>query len=61
MIQVSLLKAENISVSFEGEKIIEDISLSLSAGETVSLLGVSGAGKTTLFNVLSGLYMPDEG
>ena len=52
MIQVSLLKAENISVSFEGEKIIEDISLSLSEGETVSLLGVSGAGKTTLFNVL---------
>ena len=61
MILVSLLKAENISVSFEGEKIIENISLSLSAGETVSLLGVSGGGKTTLFNVLSGLYAPDEG
>lgn len=61
MIQVSLLKAENISVSFEDEKIIENISLDLSEGETVSLLGVSGAGKTTLFNVLSGLYVPDEG
>ena len=58
---MSLLAAENISVSFEGTKIIEDVTLSLSTGETVSLLGVSGGGKTTLFNVLSGLYTPDEG
>ncbi len=55
------LKAENITVSFEGTKIIENISLSLGEGETVSLLGVSGGGKTTLFNVLSGLYAPDVG
>ena len=58
---MSLLKAENITVSFEGENVIENISLSLSQGETVSLLGVSGGGKTTLFNILSGLYAPDEG
>ncbi len=58
---MSLLKAENIGVSFEGEKIIENVSLSLNEGETVSLLGVSGGGKTTLFNVLSGLLAPDEG
>ncbi|MBQ7117388.1 MAG: ABC transporter ATP-binding protein [Clostridia bacterium] len=58
---MSLLKAENITVSFEGTRIIEKVSLSLEEGETVSLLGVSGGGKTTLFNVLSGLYTPDEG
>lgn len=58
---MSLLKAESITVSFEGEKVIEDVSLSLCEGETVSLLGVSGGGKTTLFNILSGLYSPDEG
>ena len=58
---MSLLKAEGITVSFEGENVIENISLSLSQGETVSLLGVSGGGKTTLFNILSGLYAPDEG
>ena len=58
---MSLLKAENITVSFEGTRIIEKVSLSLEEGETVSLLGVSGGGKTTLFNVLSGLYAPDEG
>ncbi len=61
MIELSLLKAENITVSFEGAKVIENVSLSLDEGETVSLLGVSGGGKTTLFNVLSGLFAPDEG
>ena len=61
MIDLSLLSAENITVSFEGKNVIENASLSLKEGETVSLLGVSGAGKTTLFNVLSGLYAPDEG
>ncbi len=46
-------------MSFEGKKIIEDVSINLKKGEIVSLLGVSGAGKTTLFNVLSGLISPD--
>lgn len=55
------LVAAGISVAYEGEKIIEDVSLTLSEGETVSLLGVSGSGKTTVFNVLSGLLKPQEG
>lgn len=58
---MSLLKAESITVSFEGTNVIENVSLTLNEGETVSLLGVSGGGKTTLFNVLSGLYAPDDG
>jgi len=55
------LYAENITVSFDGERIIENISLTVEKGETVSLLGVSGSGKTTLFNALSGLHAPDSG
>lgn len=55
------LKACNITVSFDGENIIEDVSIHLNEGEIVSLLGVSGSGKTTLFNVLSGLSLPDSG
>lgn len=55
------LTVNNISVSFDGNKIIEDISIELNQGEIVSLLGVSGAGKTTLFNVVSGLLRPDAG
>ncbi len=55
------LTAKGITVSFYGTKIIEDISIELKKDEIVCLLGVSGAGKTTLFNVLSGLLYPDAG
>lgn len=55
------LRAENITKSFEGTDVIKDITVELNEGEVVSLLGVSGGGKTTLFNVLSGLSVPDEG
>ncbi len=56
-----VLKASGITKQFEGESIIEDVSIELHKGEIVALLGVSGVGKTTLFNVLSGLLEPDEG
>ncbi len=55
------LTANNITVSFDGIKIIEDISIKLNKYEIVCLLGVSGGGKTTLFNVVSGLLVPDTG
>lgn len=58
---MALLEIKNVSKSFDGEKIIEDISIELHQGEIVSLLGVSGGGKTTLFNIISGLKMPDQG
>lgn len=57
----NVLTAENISKSFDGTVIIKDIDIYLKENEIVSLVGQSGAGKTTLFNVLSGLYMPDSG
>lgn len=53
------LNAENITRSFDGVRIIENVSIHLNEGEIVSLLGVSGGGKTTLFNILSGLDMPE--
>lgn len=55
------LIANNISMSYADKEIIKDISLEVSEGEIVSLLGVSGVGKTTLFNILSGLLVPDCG
>ncbi len=55
------LTAKNITVSYEGENVIEDINIHLDEGEIVSLLGVSGSGKTTLFNILSGIALPDSG
>ena len=55
------LTANNITVSYDGIKIIEDIYIELNEYEIVCLLGVSGGGKTTLFNVISGLLIPDTG
>lgn len=58
---MSVLQVNGVSKSFEQEKIIENISLELNEGEIVSLLGVSGGGKTTLFNIIAGLSEPDQG
>lgn len=55
------LKVSNVSKSFDGVKILEDITIALHDQELVCLLGVSGCGKTTLFNVISGLEKPEEG
>lgn len=58
---MALLEARNISVSFDDNKILDNVSLSLNRGELVSILGASGSGKTTLFNVIAGLVMPSCG
>lgn len=58
---MTALKVENITKSFDGQTIIRHVSLTLKDGELVSLLGVSGGGKTTLFNIIAGLSQPDEG
>ncbi len=58
---MAVLKVEDVSKSFDSEKIIKHISMELHEGEIVSLLGVSGGGKTTLFNIISGISVPDEG
>ena len=55
------LEVKHISKRFDGKPVLEDISIELNRGELVCLLGVSGGGKTTLFNVISGLLKPDEG
>ncbi len=55
------LRTQQITRSFSGRVIIEDISIRLMENELVSLLGVSGSGKTTLFNVISGILPPDSG
>ena len=55
------LEVKNVSVSFDGKPVLEDVTIELNRGELVCLLGVSGGGKTTLFNVISGLLRPDAG
>lgn len=55
------LEVKHISKAFEENKVIDDITIRLEENELVSLLGVSGAGKTTLFNIIAGLLEPDQG
>lgn len=57
----TVLEAKNLYKSYGEKKVIADISVRLGRGEIVALLGVSGIGKTTLFNILSGLERPDSG
>lgn len=58
---MAVLQVKGVSKSFNQEQIIKDISIELREGEIVSLLGVSGGGKTTLFNIIAGLSEPDGG
>ena len=58
---MELLRAENITKIYDGRTIIQNINIHLERGELISLLGLSGAGKTTLFQCISGLVKPEEG
>ncbi|MEL1136325.1 ABC transporter ATP-binding protein [Desulfitobacterium sp. THU1] len=55
------LETRNISKSYAGELTIKNINIRLGENELVSLLGVSGIGKSTLFNVIAGVQVPDSG
>ncbi len=57
-ISTKKLEIKNVTGGYNGEKIIENISFSVNSGETVSIIGVSGTGKTTLFNIIAGLLKP---
>ena len=56
-----LLEMRGIGKSFPGVKALQDVSLSVHAGEVVALLGENGAGKSTLINVLSGVFNDYDG
>lgn len=58
---MALLTVKNVSKTFDQNKIIDNIDIELNEGEIVSLLGSSGGGKTTLFNIIAGITKPDTG
>ncbi|HEY4741467.1 MAG TPA: LPS export ABC transporter ATP-binding protein [Candidatus Acidoferrales bacterium] len=55
------LQAVNLSKSYRGRKVVDDVSLEIRQGEVVGLLGPNGAGKTTTFYIVVGLARPDFG
>jgi branched-chain amino acid transport system ATP-binding protein len=56
-----ILTAENIIKKFGGLIALKGVSIGIRQGEIVGIMGPNGSGKTTLINVISGVYMPDEG
>jgi lipopolysaccharide export system ATP-binding protein len=55
------LEAQRLYKSFRGRSVVQNVSLSISAGEVVGLLGPNGAGKTTTFYLVVGLLTPQGG
>ena len=56
-----VLRIENLSKSFEGNQVFNDISFAVPKGELSAIIGPNGAGKTTLFNLITGYLIPDKG
>ncbi len=56
-----IIKLENISLSFANRSILENISFNLNQGQILGLLGPNGVGKSTIFNIITGLLKPNHG
>ncbi len=57
----TLLELRDVGVRFAGQDVLQDVQLTLRAGEIVTLIGPNGAGKTTLVRTVLGLLKPDRG
>jgi lipopolysaccharide export system ATP-binding protein len=55
------LQAVELSKSYRGRRVVDDVELEIGQGEVVGLLGPNGAGKTTTFYIIVGLARPDSG
>src|SRR6266481_3470121 len=58
---MSKLETRQISKTYRGRRVVDDVSVFVQQGEVVGLLGVNGAGKTTSFYIVVGLISPDSG
>ena len=56
-----ILEAKNLTKSYGGVSVVDDLSVSLIEGEALGVVGPNGAGKTTLLNLLTGIAHPDTG
>jgi len=59
--KVSKLETRQISKTYRGRRVVDDVTVFVQQGEVVGLLGPNGAGKTTSFYMIVGLISPDSG
>ena len=57
---MEILRFENITKRYGNNTVLDNVSLSINAGEVFSLLGPSGCGKTTLLRICGGFDQPDK-
>ena len=60
-LSTNMVSIQHISKSFGSQKVLNDVSLEIPAGQIVGLLGPNGAGKSTLMKILIGLWSADSG
>lgn len=58
---MTVLELKNVYKNYGGPPVVQDVSLSISTGETVAIIGPNGAGKTTLFGVMAGEHRATKG
>ena len=56
-----MIEISHISKSFNGKKVLDDISLTIGQKETIFIIGSTGSGKSTLLRCMAGLEFPEEG
>lgn len=56
-----MIAVDNVSVSFDGQVVLDNVSIRAGRSEVVALLGRSGSGKSTLLRVIAGIVPPDAG
>ncbi len=56
-----LLKLEKVTKRFGGLVAVDSVDLEIEEGEALGIVGPNGSGKTTIYNLISGVYIPDEG
>lgn len=55
------ISVKNVSKSYNGEKVLKNVSFDVEQGEFLAIMGKSGSGKSTLLNIIGGFLSPDEG
>ena len=59
--ELPILKLDKVSLKFDRKIILDDLNLKLNSGQILGLLGPNGVGKSTIFNLITGLISPDYG